>query len=108
MTWACSRVDVFLLPRQALHAAHIVPLKVPNAHGPLGLEHLAGAVDQLRKSRSMQPQDNRVRGPIELSVGTWEKLSHLAAATSQATATPLSAGDLVAAIVERYVADTNV
>jgi hypothetical protein len=30
--------------RRALHASQVVPLKVDNPHGPLGLEQLAAAV----------------------------------------------------------------
>jgi hypothetical protein len=93
--------------RQALHAGRVVPLHVVNPHGPLGLEQVAAVVENLRESRGEQPRQERVRRPIELSLDTWEKLSHLAAATSQATATQVSTGDLVAAIVERYVADAQ-
>ena len=90
--------------RQALHASRVVPLPVANAHGPLGLEHLAAAVDNLRQSTQARLQEARVRRPIELPLTTWEKLHHLAATTSQTTATPVSPADLIAAIVEQFVA----
>jgi hypothetical protein len=92
---------------EALHAGRVVPLQVANPHGPLGLEQLAAAVKSLRALGLSRAAEERVRRPIDLSLHTWEKLSHLAAATSQATATPVSTGELVTAIVERYVADAR-
>jgi hypothetical protein len=93
--------------RQALHASRVVPLNVANPHGPLGLEQVAATVESLRESALAQPREARVRRPIELPLQTWEKLNHLAVATSQATATQVSPGDLVAAIVEQYVTTTE-
>jgi hypothetical protein len=90
--------------RQALHAQRVVPLGVANPHGPLGLEQLAATVASLHQAARTQPPEARVRRPIALSLTTWEKLRQLAATTSQATASPVSPGDLVTAIVEQYVA----
>lgn len=87
---------------QALHAARVLPLRVANPHGPLGLEQLAAAV--ARGAASSQPEQPRVRRPIELPLQTWEKLDRLATVTSAATATRITPGDLVAAIIEQYVA----
>ena len=88
--------------RSALHASRVVPLTVANPHGPLGLEQLAAAVAATRTN----PAPERVRRPIELPVRTWEKLHALAAASSQAGASPVTAGELAAAILEQYVSDT--
>src|SRR5215470_11829352 len=93
--------------RQALHASRVVPLAVANPHGPLGLEQLAAAVATHREAAPPHPPSDRVRRPIELPVQTWEKLAALAAATSRAGTTPVSAGELAAAIIERYVLDAN-
>jgi hypothetical protein len=93
--------------RQALHASRVVPLQVVNPHGPLGLEHLAAALDNLRQSTPADRQEIRIRRPIELPLMTWERLHHLASAASQTSATPVSPGDLVAAIVEQYVASVE-
>jgi hypothetical protein len=89
--------------RRALHASRVVPLKVANPHGPLGLEQLAAVVAAHRQAAPSQPQTERVSRPIELPLQTWEKLRDLAAASSQAGTGPVSAGELAAAIIEQYV-----
>lgn len=91
--------------RKALHASRVVPLTVPNPHGPLGLEQVAAAVAVLRADIQFHPSTSRVRRPIELPVQTWEKLRALAATASEAGTQPVSAGELAAAIIERYVQD---
>jgi hypothetical protein len=91
--------------RRALHAGRVVPLAVANPHGPLGLEQLAAAVAMHRETAQAGPQRERVRRPIELPIETWEKLHAMAAATSRAGMPPVSAGELAAAIIERYVVD---
>ena len=93
--------------RRALHAKEPVSLGVANPHGPLGLEQLAAAVATHRKTAKDSSQAGRVRWPIELPLPVWEKLQTLAAATSQAGASPLSAGELAAAIIEQYVLDAG-
>lgn len=93
--------------RQALHASRVVPLGVANPHGPLGLEQLAAAVAVHREAAQIHPPSDRVRRPIELPVQTWEKLHALAAATSRAGTSPVSAGELAAAIIEQYVLDAD-
>src|SRR5713226_7552486 len=93
--------------RQALHAARVLPLAVANPHGPLGLEHLKAAVKRLPGSPLSQPDLERVHRPIALPLQTWEKLDNLAQATSRATATEVSAGDVAAAIIEQYVASAE-
>lgn len=91
--------------RHALHASRVVPLTVANPHGPLGLEQLAAAVAAHREQIQSHPPTDRVRRPIELPVQTWEKLHALAATASSAGAPPVSAGELAATIIERYVLD---
>lgn len=90
---------------QALHASRVVSLAVANPHGPLGLEQLAAAVAAHREHTQSHSPTDRVRRPIELPTQTWEKLHALAATTSEAGAPPVSAGELAAAIIERYVHD---
>ena len=41
--------------QEALHASRVVPLSVPNPHGPLGLDHLAAAVAQIAGSPLAPP-----------------------------------------------------
>lgn len=89
--------------RQALHAGRVVPLAVPNPHGPLGLEQLAAAVAGCRLADRTSGQHGRVRRPIELPVQTWEKLHTLAASASRPGTPPVSTGELAAAILEQYV-----
>lgn len=91
--------------RHAWHASRVVPLKVANPHGPLGLEQLAAAVAAHRQAAQTQPQPERVCRPIELPLRTWEKLRDLATASSPAGTPPVSAGELAAAIIEKYVID---
>lgn len=93
--------------RRALHAGRVVPLAVANPHGPIGLEQLAAAVAAHREGNQTHPSPDRVRRPIELPLRTWEKLRALAATTSQDGASPVSAGELAAAIIEQYVVDAG-
>src|SRR5205823_5772968 len=91
----------------ALHADRVVPLTVPNPHGPLGLEQLAAAVAHITNSPVLLPDDGRVRRPIALSVQTWQKLQQLAETTAQASAGPVNASDVATAIIEQFVATTT-
>jgi hypothetical protein len=72
-------------------------------YGPVGLKRLAAVVATHREAARGQPPPGRVRRPIELPVQTWEKLHALAAATSRAGTSPVSAGELAAAIIEQFV-----
>jgi hypothetical protein len=91
--------------QQALHADRVVPLSVPNPHGPLGLEQLA-AVARIADSPVPLPEDGRLRRPIALSVQTWQKLQQLAETSAQASARPINASDVATAILEQFVAST--
>ena len=82
--------------RRALRAGRVVPLNVPNPHGPLGLEHLAGAVARVHDA-------DREELVIPLRRETRAKLEQLARAEGRA-AHPVSAAELAAAVVEQFVA----
>jgi hypothetical protein len=83
--------------QQALRASRVVPLGVTNPHGPLGLEQLAAEVNQLTRT-------DREELVIPLRRETREKLEQLAQAEGQTAAGPITAADLAAAVVERFVA----
>jgi hypothetical protein len=83
--------------QQALRARRVVPLGVPNPHGPLGLEQLAAAVARI-------PEGDREELVIPLRRETREKLEQLARAEARATALPVTAAELAAAVVEQFVA----
>src|SRR5689334_485889 len=91
--------------QQTLHAHRVVPLSVPNPHGPLGLEQVAAAVAAVAGS---SPAENaRIRRPIAVSVQTWEKLERLAQTTAQTNARPVTASEVATAILEQFVATTD-
>jgi hypothetical protein len=83
--------------QQALRARRAVPLGVPNPHGPLGLEHLAAVVARIAEA-------DREELVIPLRRETREKLEQLALAEGEATAHPITAAELAAAVVEQFVA----
>ena len=83
--------------QRLLHASRVVPLGVPNPHGPLGLEQLAQAVSKIASSPSGGP---RVGRPVELPAETWEKLDRLARTASPQ---PVSGAEMAAAILEQAV-----
>lgn len=85
---------------KTLHASRVVPLNVPNPHGPLGLEQLAHAVAHLRG----QGEPHRVERPISLSVEAWSKLNDLAHAQALRADRPTSASEVAAALLEQLVA----
>jgi hypothetical protein len=82
---------------QALHASRVVPLAVPKPHGPLGLEQIAAAVARVQSS-------DTVALSISLRRETRDTLERIAGTTDQRTTRPVTAADVVAAIVEEYVA----
>ena len=83
--------------RRALRAGRVVPLKAPNPHGPLGLEQLAAAVARVGAADHQELS-------IPLRRETRAKLEQLAEAEGQATARPVTAAELAAAVVEQFVA----
>lgn len=83
--------------QQALRASRVVPLGVSNPHGPLGLEQLAAEVSRLSRA-------DREELVIPLRRETREKLEQLAQAEGRTSAGPITAADLAAAVVERFVA----
>ena len=87
--------------RDALHASRVVPLPVPNPHGPLGLEQLAEAVARATAAR---PQSTgSVQRSLTLPLATWEKLDSLAQTASKAGPGRLSASDVAVALIEQAV-----
>ena len=83
--------------QQALRASRVVPLAVINPHGPLGVEQLAAEVAEL-------VQVDREEMVIPVRRETREKLEELARAEGEATTVPVTAADLAAAVIERFVA----
>ncbi len=86
--------------QQALQADRVLPLGVPNPHGPLGLEQLAEAVSRLSRP---QAGASRVERPIALPVETWQKLDEMARNASLAHHRPMAASEMAAAILEQTV-----
>jgi hypothetical protein len=56
--------------QQALGASYVVPLDVPNPHGPFGWEHVTQAVADVLASRR---KGSMIVQPLELSRATWGK-----------------------------------
>lgn len=84
--------------QRALKASRVLPVSTANAHGPLGLEQLAAEVAAIRAA---QPSTLA----IPLRAETWAKLQHLAESEGKTgTSNNITAADIAAAIVERYVA----
>jgi hypothetical protein len=88
--------------KQALHARRVVPLAVPNPHGPLGLEQLAEAAARLQETAPAGAPDREER-PLALRPDTWEKLEEWARTASPSSGPPLTATDLAAAILEEAI-----
>jgi len=84
--------------QRLLHADRVLPLDVPNPHGPLGLEQLAAEVARRRTEAPSGAVVQRVGRSVELPSETWEKLDRLARAASPQ---PVSATEMAAAILER-------
>jgi hypothetical protein len=74
----------------ALHASRVVPVSVPNPHGPLGLEHLAEAVTRATMAGT---ESHGIQRTLTLPLATWEKLDGLARTATQAGSRRLSASD---------------
>jgi hypothetical protein len=81
--------------RGALRASIVMPLGVASPHGPLGLEHLAAALENARR------KDGDTLA-ITLRPDTREKLERLARRET-AAANPVTAAEVAAAIVEQYM-----
>jgi hypothetical protein len=85
--------------QRALQASRVVPLGVPNPHGPLGLEQLAAAVASVRA----ESEDFLI--PIRRQ--TRESLEELAQAETEANHRSISAAELAAAVVELFVSSAK-
>ena len=84
--------------KKILHADRVVPVNVANPHGPLGLEQLAETVARLGR-----PRAGALERSIALPAETWQRLDDLAREASQARPQPVTASDVVAAIIEQAV-----
>ncbi len=72
----------------ALHASRVVPIAVPNPHGPFGLEQLAEAIARVTAAR---PESvHNVQRTLTLPLATWEKLDDLARTATRAGSRRLS------------------
>lgn len=92
--------------RDALHAGRVVPLPVPNPHGPLGLEQLVEAVARMRHTPAPTAAADpapKVQRPLSLPPETWAKLDGLARAATRPGSPPLSASEVAAALIEQLV-----
>jgi hypothetical protein len=89
--------------RKALHASRVVPISIPNPHGPLGLEHVALLVAELQAGN--RKQENKVVRPLEVPLETWLKLEQLAEAATKSAARPVSVSEVAVAILKNYVAN---
>jgi hypothetical protein len=83
--------------QKALKAARVVPIATANPHGPLGLQQLAAEIAVIRSPGSPTIT-------IPLRAETWAKLQHLAESEVRNGSKVITAADIAAAIVERYVA----
>jgi hypothetical protein len=83
--------------QRALHASRVVPVGVPNPHGPLGLEELAGAVEQIMTGKSAE--QTQIQRPISLPVEAWTKLDSLAQEIGKKQSQRITASELATALV---------
>lgn len=81
----------------ALRASRVVPLKVKNPHGPLGLDQLAETVEQLVERRSAE--SNQIQRSISLPLETWQKLDDLAHKLTQDASRQVTASDVATSLV---------
>jgi hypothetical protein len=79
----------------------VLPLAVPNPHGPLGLEQLAAEVARQVAAGPSPSGEPAVSRAIALPAPIWEKLERLA---RTAAPQPLSATEMAAAILEKALA----
>ena len=88
--------------KQALRASRVVPISVPNLHGPLGWEHLAQTLACFLGGNG---SGTKIVKSLEMPAETWEKLEKLANEAARAEARPVSVSELAAAILQHYVAE---
>jgi hypothetical protein len=90
--------------QRLLHAKRVVQLGVDNAHGPLGLEHLAEALARIPNSPFSTSRHTGVKRPIQFNLDTWEKLEDIARGSFSGASKPVTASEVAAAIIEQAVA----
>ncbi|HYV36938.1 MAG TPA: hypothetical protein VE988_14625 [Gemmataceae bacterium] len=94
--------------QQALHASRVVDLEMADLHGPLGLEHLAAVVKDLQTQPQSSVNGRSEAITITLRSGTRQKLERMATTQVGGSSNHLTAADLAAAIVERFVTSAAV
>ena len=87
--------------RDALHAARVSPLNVPNPNGPFGLEHVAEAVARLSTARSSTSTQDWVERPLSLPVSTWNKVEDLARSVSTTGQRRVTTSELITALIDK-------
>jgi hypothetical protein len=87
--------------KQALRASRVVPMSVPNPHGPIGWQHLAHSMARFLQDDA---RTTKVAHTLEMPAETWQKLEQLADEASKVEARPVSASDVATAILRHYVA----
>lgn len=90
--------------QEALHASRVVPVSVPDPHGPLGLEHLAEVV--ARTTGALSASSENVQRPLTLPLVTWKKLEDLARRATTHGSRRLTASDIAAGLIEQAVGAT--
>ena len=91
--------------QKALGADRVVPLGEFSAHGPLGLEHLAAVVEQLRRPAPLAGGPAVIERPIALPLETWEKLDRLARQSRQPNDRAVSPSAVAAELIKQCIAD---
>src|SRR5438105_14451698 len=86
--------------KKALRADRVLPISVPNLHGPLGWAHLAR---ELARFLGGNGSGAKLVKPLEMPAETWQKLQKLADEATRAEARPVTATEVAAAILQHYV-----
>jgi hypothetical protein len=80
----------------------VVDLNLPSLQVPLGMEHLAVLIEELQHPRATSDEANETL-TITLRPQTRQKLDRLAATQPDSSTARVSAAEIAAAIVERFV-----
>ena len=91
--------------RDAFHASRVIPVPVPDRHGPLGLEHLAEVV--ARTTGPSASSAERVERPLTSLLGTWAKLEILARRATTVGSRRRAASEVAAGLIEQAVGATK-
>ena len=86
--------------QSALGASRAISVNVSNPHGPLGLEQLAAAVQQLVHQC---PPEHQIQRSISLPLETWERLDDLAKKLTQSASRPVTASEVATSLVMQAI-----